>query len=111
MTKKHTTKKTGTAATKKTASRKPANKATQTKAAPKRTTKERDLRLPAVGSTLTRQFKGKEIKVKVLADCFEYEGERFTSISAVARHIVGYMISGPVFFKLVEPKRSAKKEA
>jgi hypothetical protein len=80
-------------------------------AAPKRTHKptDRDPRLPAVGQTLEREFKGKTIKVKVTADGFEYEGEKFTSISACARHIVGYMISGPVFFKLVEPKAAEAK--
>jgi len=96
-------------AAKKTTTRKAAKKATPAKTAPKRAAKERDPRLPAVGSTLTREFKGKEIKVKVLADGFEYGGEKFSSISAVARHIVGYMISGPVFFKLTEPKRPEAK--
>ena len=52
----------------------------------------------APGTTLTRTFKGQEIRVKVTAQGFEYEGETFTSISAVARHITGYQISGPVFF-------------
>ena len=104
-----TKRKTNKAAVKKTAARKPAKKTTPVKAAPKRTAKERDPRLPAVGSTLTRQFKGKEIKVKVLAHGFEYEGKTFTSISACARHIVGYMISGPVFFKLTAPQRPEAK--
>jgi hypothetical protein len=95
--------------TKKTTTRKPAKKATPAKTAPKRAAKERDPRLPAVGSKLTRTFKGKSIMVDVTADGFRYEGKTFTSISAVARHIVGYMISGPVFFKLVEPKRPEAK--
>ena len=109
MTTKRTTKKAGKAASKKTASGKIGKKAAPAKATPKRTAKERDPRLPAVGSTLTRQFKGKEIKVKVLAHGFEYEGKTFTSISACARHIVGYMISGPVFFKLTAPQRPEAK--
>jgi len=111
MATKRTTKKTSTAATKKTATRKPAKKTAPVKAAPRRTpkAKERDPRLPAVGSKLTRTFKGKSIMVDVTADGFRYEGKTFTSISAVARHIVGYMISGPVFFKLTEPKRPEAK--
>jgi len=64
----------------------------------------RDPRLPAVGSTITRTFKGQDLEVKVLADGFEYEGETYKSLSGLARHIVGYQISGPVFFKLVGPK-------
>ena len=92
-TKKKTTKKGRT--TKKTA-RKPA---------PKRpSANPRDPRLPAVGQTLTREFKGRTIEVKVTDDGFEFEGESFRSISAVARHITGYMISGPVFFRLDQPE-------
>lgn len=85
-------------------------KTTRTKAkkasAPKATGKDRPRhpRLPAVGTKLTRQFKGREIVVDVVEGGFQYEGETFKSISACARHITGYMISGPVFFKLVEPK-------
>lgn len=88
-------------------------KTTRTKAkrapAPKATGKDRprDPRLPAVGTVLTRQFKGKEIVVEVVEGGFQFEDQTFRSISAVARHITGYMISGPVFFKLVEPKPAA----
>jgi hypothetical protein len=85
----------------------PAKKSLSQKAAPKpkRTKPDRDPRLPAVGTVMTRTFKGKEISVKVLEGGFEYEGETYRSLSGLARHITGYMISGPVFFKLVEPKR------
>jgi hypothetical protein len=85
-------------------SKAPAPKA---KVAAKATAKSHDPNRPAVGTRLTRMFKGKEIVVTVTADGFKYEGETFSSISAVAKHITGYMISGPVFFKLVEPKRPA----
>jgi hypothetical protein len=83
----------------------------KTTTAPKRTPKptDRDPRLPAVGTTLEREFKGKTIKVKITAEGFEYDGTTFKSISACARHITGYMISGPVFFRLVEPKRPEAK--
>jgi len=63
---------------------------------------DRDPRLPAVGSVLTREFKGKTIEVKVTETGFEYEDQTFKSISAVARRITGYMISGPVFFRLTD---------
>jgi hypothetical protein len=62
----------------------------------------------APGATLTRTYKGKEIRVEVTTEGFVYEGQTFRSVSAVAKHIVGYMISGPVFFRLVEPKAVAK---
>lgn len=86
------------------ASKAPAPKARTTA---KATTQPRDPSRPAVGTRLTRMFKGKEIVVTVTAEGFKYGGATFASISAVARHITGYMISGPVFFKLVEPKRPA----
>lgn len=81
--------------TKKTAKR---NKKTVTKA------KTPDARQPAVGTVLKRRFKGRDIEVKVVKGGFEFEGEVYKSISAVARHITGYMISGPVFFKLDKPE-------
>ena len=72
-------------------------KATATEPPPQQ---QRDSRLPKVGSTLVRMYKGREIEVKVLETGFEYEGESYRSLSGLARHIVGYQISGPVFFKL-----------
>ncbi len=59
-----------------------------------------DPRLPKIGSILMRKYKGRDIEVKVLETGFEYEGEVYRSLSGLARHIVGYQISGPVFFKL-----------
>jgi hypothetical protein len=38
-------------------------------------TRERDPRLPAVGTTIVRPYKGKDVRVKVLAERFEYEGK------------------------------------
>ena len=67
---------------------------------------DRDPRLPAVGSVLTREFKGKTIEVKVTESGFEYEDQTFKSISAVARRITGYGISGPVFFRLTHQKEA-----
>jgi len=80
-------------------------------ASAKATARPRDPNAPAVGTTLVREFKGKTREVLVTATGFEYEGQSFKSISAVARHITGYMISGPVFFGLVAPKAAAKAEA
>ncbi|MBK8285794.1 MAG: DUF2924 domain-containing protein [Ahniella sp.] len=77
------------------------------KATAKATAKARDPKHLAVGAVLTRMFKGEQIEVFVTTAGLVYEGKTFSSLSAVARHITGYMISGPVFFKLVEPKRPA----
>ena len=60
----------------------------------------RDLRLPSVGTILTRQYRGKEIRVVTLEDGFEWNGRRFGSLSEVARAVTGQHWSGPFFFGL-----------
>lgn len=62
--------------------------------------KERDSRLPAVGAVITKTYRGKRIKVKVLETGFEYQGKTYKSISRVAMEIVKRPISGYVFFGL-----------
>ena len=64
--------------------------------------RQRDNRLPAPGSILTKTYRGKTIEVKVLENGFEYEGKVFKSISRVAMTIVKRQISGYVFFGLAK---------
>jgi hypothetical protein len=52
------------------------------------------------GSALKREYKGQTIHVKVLADGFEYEAERFKSLTAVAKFVTGTHWSGHHFFGL-----------
>jgi hypothetical protein len=52
------------------------------------------------GTLITRTYKGRELRVRVTKDGFEYEGELFRSLSAVAKHITGSHWSGNRFFKL-----------
>jgi hypothetical protein len=59
-----------------------------------------DARLPRPGTALVRKYKGRQIRVLVLADGFEYEGERYGSLSAVAKAITGTHCNGFRFFKL-----------
>ena len=59
-----------------------------------------DCRLPAVGSIIARTYKGRQITVKVLKEGLEYQGKIYKSISGLAVSILGYPISGYVFFKL-----------
>ena len=59
-----------------------------------------DDRLPMPGTLLTRKYKGETIQVKVLRDGFEYEGERYKSLSAVAKAITGTHWNGYHFFGL-----------
>lgn len=69
--------------------------AQQRACAPPRT---RDPRLPAVGSVLTRFHGTTEHTVTVLEDSFEYRGERYRSLSKVARVITGTPWNGYLFF-------------
>lgn len=64
------------------------------------TPKERDVRLPAVGTVITKTYRGQTIEVKVLETGFEYQGKTYKSISRVAMEIVKRPISGYVFFGL-----------
>ena len=59
-----------------------------------------DDRLPPAGTVLTRKYKGVVLQVRVLADGFEYEGQVFPSLSAVAKHITGSHCNGYLFFRL-----------
>ena len=53
------------------------------------------------GTVLVREFDNREHRVTAQADgSFEYEGRRFKSLTAVARHITGQHWSGPLFFGL-----------
>ncbi|MFN0134998.1 MAG: DUF2924 domain-containing protein [Phycisphaerae bacterium] len=59
-----------------------------------------DPRLPPVGATITRAYKGRTLSVQVLADGFEYLGERYSSLSAIAKAVSGTHQNGFRFFKI-----------
>ncbi len=59
-----------------------------------------DPRLPPVGADIVRDYKGKRLHVTVRADGFEYLGDRFKSLSAVAKAISGSHCNGFRFFGL-----------
>jgi hypothetical protein len=59
-----------------------------------------DPRMPRPGTALVQKYKGRQVRVLVLADGFEYEGERYGSISAVAYAITGTHCNGFRFFRL-----------
>lgn len=48
---------------------------------------------------LRRSYKGKELVVDIVDDGYRFEGQTFKSLSGLAKHVVGYGISGPAFFK------------
>jgi Protein of unknown function (DUF2924) len=63
---------------------------------------QRDARLPASGSLLTRRLNDRQIVVKVLAEGFEFESRRYRSLSAIAREVTGTRWNGLLFFGLTE---------
>jgi hypothetical protein len=71
----------------------------------------RDPRLPEPGTVLVRQHGGVEHRVTVLADGFEYAGQRYESLSKVARAISGTNWNGYLFFSLQRRTRKGRAEA
>jgi hypothetical protein len=61
-----------------------------------------DDRLPSPGTVITRKYKGVVLRVKVLEQGFEYEGEVYASLSAVAKAITGAHYNGFLFFNLTK---------
>ena len=59
-----------------------------------------DPRLPPPGAMLTRNYRGRELAVQVLADGFEFEGQRYKSLSAIAQAVTGAHWNGYHFFGL-----------
>lgn len=60
----------------------------------------RDSRLPPPGNWIERPYKGRTVRVLVVADGFEYEGQRYKSLSAVAKAVTGSHTNGFLFFRL-----------
>ena len=70
-----------------------------------------DPRLPLPGTLLVREFKGRDIVVKVLDDGFEFDGRCYKSLSAIAQEVSGTKWNGFLFFGIAhggnrKPKRS-----
>ena len=59
-----------------------------------------DGRLPPPGTVITRVYKGETLQVQVLADGFEFEGQVYGSLSALATAITGQHLNGFAFFRL-----------
>ena len=64
----------------------------------------RDPRLPLPGTLLVREFRGKTIVIKVLDEGFEYDNQRYKSLSAIARKVTGSKWNGFLFFGLAGGK-------
>ena len=62
---------------------------------------------PPVGTTLTREWHGQEVRVRVVEQGFEWDGAVYKSLSAVAKAVTGSHWNGRLFFGLT--KRKAAK--
>jgi len=59
-----------------------------------------DDRLPMPGAVITRRYKNQTIEVRVLPRGFEYEGDVYRTLSAVAKKVTGTHWNGYQFFNL-----------
>jgi hypothetical protein len=57
-------------------------------------------RIPPAGSIISRTYKGATLQVRILDGGFEFEGEVYRSLSAVAKQATGQHPNGFAFFRL-----------
>jgi hypothetical protein len=62
----------------------------------------RAAKAPKAGTVLARDYKGKRITVTVVDGGFQYAGEVYRSLSAVAKAVTGSHCSGNAFFGLTK---------
>ena len=60
--------------------------------------------VPTPGSTLVREYKGRTIRVNVLRDGFEWAGDVYKSLTAVAKAVTGSHWNGHLFFGIEKPE-------
>lgn len=65
----------------------------------KNKTSGRDTRLPIPGAIIRKDYKGQVLEVKVLEKGFEYQGQTYKTLSAVAKAVTGDHWNGYLFFK------------
>lgn len=66
-----------------------------------------DERVPPPGTVLTRVYRGQAYHVVVRDDGFEYDGQVFRSLSAIAKLITGSHWNGLLFFNIAKPRTEA----
>ena len=81
----------------------------ETERAARLTRRQRKNGVPVVGTRIVRGWHGRRYEVTVAHGGFEFEGQRYRSLSAIARAITGTRWNGPAFFGLRKPER--EKEA
>ena len=66
-------------------------------------------RLPAIGTTFIKKFKGKDLLIEIKSDGLYWERKCYKSLSSLAIAITEYPISGYVFFHKEIAEWTAKK--
>jgi hypothetical protein len=61
-----------------------------------------DKRVPMPGAQITRQYKGRDVTVMVLPNGFEFDGEVYRSLTAIAKVVTGTHWNGYHFFNLIK---------
>ncbi len=72
-------------------------------------TQTHDSRLPMPGSVIVKEFKNRSIVVTVLDESFEWEGRRFSSLSAIAQEVTGTKWNGFAFFGLTKEAHATRR--
>ena len=67
----------------------------------------RDLRLPSVGSVISRRWHGRDLRLVVRADGFELDGVVHRSLTEAARAATGSHWNGKLFWGVTQRKRRA----
>jgi hypothetical protein len=70
-------------------------------------TRAADSRIPCPGTVLLRTYKGTTLQVRVLARGFEFDGQVFHSLSAVAKAVTGSHCNGLLFFRLIHRRKKS----
>jgi hypothetical protein len=66
----------------------------------------RDPRLPVPGSVISKSYKGRELRIIVRDDGYEFDGTMHESLTAIAKQVTGSKhINGRLFFGLTGRKR------
>ena len=60
----------------------------------------RDRRLPLPGTIITKNYKGTDIRVKILEKSFEYNGKVYRSLTSIAKEVTGSHWNGYLFLNL-----------
>ena len=63
------------------------------------------------GARLVREWRGRSYAVTVLEDGFDYDGERYRSLSRIVKLITGVPWSGPRFFGLTKDREKTASVA